>query len=87
MWNASKESQEKMHHRNHHLLVCNGFLTKYDVEEFMCKITKTIWKISKYNGLKEDSSDSQPTYFLISISIFFKMSTAREKSPFITAPF
>lgn len=48
-----------MHHRNHHLFVCNGFLTKYGLEKFMCKITKTIGNISKYYGLEEDSLDSQ----------------------------
>lgn len=76
-----------MHHRNHHLYVCNGFLTKYSMEEFMCKITKIIQKISKYNGLKADSLDSKTKSFLVTISIFFKMSIAREKSPFTTAPF
>lgn len=69
-----------MQHRNHHLLVRNGFLTKYGVEEFMCKITKTVRKISKYNELKEDSLDSKTKSFLISVSIFFEMSTVTEKS-------
>lgn len=53
----------------------------------MCKITKTIQKISKYNALKADSLDSKTKSFLVSVSIYFKMSIAREESPYTTAPF